>query len=94
MQNLEDVLDNLDRVGQTLKAEGAAEPPPPAVRLTPTESRLLGELTGMELSLDELIRRCDLPAGEVTAAMTTLAIKGLVARRPGGVFALRTKPPS
>ena len=91
VQNIEDILDNLDRVGETLKAEGAAEPDPPTVQATDTEAKLLEHLRGMELSLDELVRRSELPAGEVTAAMTTLAIKGLVAQRPGGVFAARRR---
>jgi DNA-binding IclR family transcriptional regulator len=39
-----------------------------------------------------LVRRSDLPPGEVTAAMTTLVIKGLVAQRPGGLFAARSAP--
>ena len=40
--------------------------------------------------LDELIRRSGRPAHEVTAAMTTLALKGLIAQKPGGVFAARS----
>jgi DNA processing protein len=91
VQSIEDILDGLDRVGETLKAGGAAEPAAPTVETTDAEARLLEHLRGMELSLDELVRRSGRPAGEVTAAMTTLAIKGLVARRPGGIFAARSE---
>jgi len=86
---LEDVLDALGEVGSVLRAEGAEEPPPPAVELSAVEAELLEQLTAVELSLDELVRRTGRPAAEVTAAMTTLAIKGVVARKPGGVFARR-----
>ena len=88
-QDLEDILDALGAVGSVLQAEGAAEPPPPAVKLTETEAELMRHLAGVELSLDELVRRAGRPAGEVTAAMTTLALKGLIAQKPGAVFAAR-----
>ncbi len=87
--NLEDVLDALGGVGSVLQAEGAADPGPPAVKLTRTEAALMKHLAGVELSLDELVRRSDLPPAQVTAAMTTLALKGLIARKPGGIFAAR-----
>ncbi len=45
----------------------------------------------MELSIDELIARTQLPAAEVTAAMTMLALKGVVIQNPGALFALRRK---
>jgi len=86
---LDDILDSLGAVGQVLQDEGAAEPPPPVVDLSPVERKLMEHLTGAELSLDELISRASRPAGEITAAMTTLALKGLIVQRPGGVFAAR-----
>jgi len=93
VQNLEDILDALDRVGESLKAAGAVEPERPQVELTAIESRIMERLAAVELSLDELIQRTGLPPHQVTAAMTTLAIKGLVAQKPGGVFAARSAPP-
>jgi DNA processing protein len=92
VQDLQDILDALDRVGATLKDAGAldAAAEKPAPQLTPTERRCLEHLAAGELDLDELIRRCALPSHEVTAAMTTLALKGLVAQRPGGIFAARS----
>ncbi len=90
--DLEDILDALDRVGEALKSAGAVEaakPAPPQPELTEDESRLMGCLAEAELLLDELVRRTALPAAKVTAAMTMLAIKGLVKQLPGGVFAAR-----
>ena len=90
--DLEDILDALDRVGEALKSAGAVEAAksaPPQPELTKDEARLMGYLAEAELSLDELVRRSRLPAAKVTAAMTMLAIKGLVKQLPGGVFAAR-----
>lgn len=92
VQDLDDVLSALGRVGETLKEEGALEaaaPAGPKVPLSDVERVLMEHLTAAELPLDELIRRTGLPPQEVTAAMTTLALKGLVAQKPGGVFAAR-----
>ena len=94
--DLEDILDALDRVGEALKSAGAVEaakPAPPQPELTKDEARLMGYLAEAELSLDELVRRTGLPAAKVTAAMTMLAIKGLVKQLPGGVFAARKDAP-
>ena len=95
--NLEDILNGLERVGETLKDEGAlaaAASPGPQVQLSDVECALMEQLSAAELSLDELIRRLELPAHQVTAAMTTLALKGVVVRKPGGVFAARSSPPA
>ena len=94
--DLEDILDALDRVGESLKSAGAVEAAkasPPQPELTEEEARLMGPLAEGELSLDELVRRTALPAARVTAAMTMLAIKGLVKQLPGGVFAARKSEP-
>ncbi len=90
VQNLEDILDGLDRVGEVLADEGAAEPIARKVNLTETESALLEHLRAAELSLDELIRLSGLSSSETTAAMTMLAIKGMVDQKPGGVFTARS----
>ncbi len=90
VQNIEDILDGLDRVGEVLTGEGAAEPVARQVELTKTESALMEHLLAAELSLDELIRRSGLASAEATAAMTMLAIKGMVDQKPGGVFTARS----
>ena len=88
---LDDILDSLGVVGQVLQDEDASEPAAPEVPLSPTEAKLMALLAGVELSLDELIARSGRPAGEVTAAMTTLALKGLITQKPGGLFAVRQR---
>ncbi|MDY7010213.1 MAG: DNA-processing protein DprA, partial [Planctomycetota bacterium] len=90
VQNIEDILDRLGRVGEVLTGEGAAEPADRQVELTETESALMEHLSAAELSLDELIRRSGLASSDATAAMTMLAIKGLIAQKPGGIFTARS----
>jgi DNA processing protein len=92
VQELDDVLDALEGVGKALKSAGApmAEAKP-APRLEGMELALFGHLDGSELPLDELVRRSGLPSGQVTAAMTMLVIKGVVAQKPGGIFALKRR---
>jgi len=95
VQDLEDILNALDRVGETLVEEGAlaaAAPARPKIELTDLERKLMQHLSAAELPLDELIRRSGLPVHQVTAAMTTLTIKGAVTRKPGGVFTARGGP--
>ena len=41
------------------------------------------------LSLDELVRETRLDASAVISTLTMLAIRGIVAQRPGSVFALK-----
>ena len=92
VSNLEDILDNLEQVGREMKKSGAIEAtavPAPKVELTELERLLLTHLSGNELSLDDLVRRAACPAPAVTAAMTMLAIKGMVTQKPGGIFAAR-----
>jgi predicted Rossmann fold nucleotide-binding protein DprA/Smf involved in DNA uptake len=44
-----------------------------------------------EKSLDELVRETRLDASAVISTLTMLAIRGVVAQRPGSVFALKRK---
>ena len=90
VQNIEDILDRMDRVGEVLKDEGAAEVPARKIALTQVEADLMGHLSACELSLDELIRLSGLASSDATAAMTMLAIKGLIVQKPGGIFAARS----
>ncbi|KKL24139.1 hypothetical protein LCGC14_2418330, partial [marine sediment metagenome] len=72
VQDLDGILTGLGRVGETLIDEGAAEPVAPVVQLTNVEAKIMAELAQMELPLDEIARRTDLPVHHVTAAMTGL----------------------
>jgi len=86
IQNLDDILEHLDRVGEQMAPQPADEPITPA-SLTETESALLEALGGGELSLDELARRTGIDSAKAAASMTMLVLKGAVAQKPGGVFA-------
>ena len=95
-RDLDDILNALDRVGESLRQAGAPEAVAAAARpdipLNDTERRLMDLLAAQDLDLDELVRRSALPSSSVIAAMTTLAIKRLVTRQPGGVFSARARP--
>ena len=88
VSRLEDILENLDHLGEVITEQGPIiESPARNIALNEKESVLLKHLSTDELSLDELIRRSGLSAGEVSATMTILAIKGLIIQQPDGKFA-------
>lgn len=92
VQNLDDVLEQLGQLGRTLAEQPAAKPAPkPAPNLPPNESAILAVLKqeAGPARLDEIVTRTRLPAHQVTAAMTMLTIKGLVAQQAGNVFHAR-----
>jgi DNA processing protein len=90
VQDLDDILDGLGEVGRTL-----IEPAPTdderltAAVLNPRERSLVTALKEREKSLDELVRETRLDASAVISTLTMLAIRGIVAQRPGAVFALK-----
>ncbi len=86
-QNLEDILEHLGPVGETMTP--AAEPAAPVTPadLPADEAKLLETLTAESLSLDDLVRRTGIDSGPAASAMTMLVIKGLVAQKPGNIFA-------
>ncbi len=86
-QNLEDILEHLGPVGEMMTpADEPAAPVTPA-DLPPDEAKLLETLTAESLSLDDLVRRTGIDSGPAASAMTMLVIKGLVAQKPGNIFA-------
>jgi len=89
VQRLEDVLDSLGRFGEVLAEDAPDESAGLCRELTAAESKLAAALAGAKLSVDELIARTQLAAAKVAAAMTMLALKGVVTQKPGGLFALR-----
>ena len=87
---LDDILAQLGRVGSVMTPpQPTAEQRIAAAGPDETEQKLLDALGDGALGLDEVVRRTGLETGKVAAGMTMLAIKGLVAQRPGGVFALK-----
>ncbi len=91
VQTLDDILEDLGTVGEKLSEEH----PEPSNAIPPglddTEQSLLSALSDGPLSLDELVRRTDLPSHKVTASMTMLVLKGHVAQQPGSVFARKRR---
>jgi len=87
VSSLEDILENLDHLGEVITEQGPIiESPVRNIALNEKEAALMEHLSSDELSLDELIRRSGLTAGEVSAMMTMLAIKGMITRQPDGTF--------
>ena len=86
-QDLPDILEHLGPVGETMSATD--EPAAPVVpdNLTADETKLVDALSANAMSLDELVRRTGIDSGPAASAMTMLVIKGLVAQKPGNVFA-------
>ncbi len=92
VQGLDDILEALGEVGETLTTpESTPDEKLAAAGLDETEQKLTGALKEREKSLDELVRETNLAVSAVISALTMLAIKGIVAQRPGSVFALKRK---
>ena len=91
---LDDIMEHLGEVGAKMtvgdEPDAAAGIPP---GLAETEKALLEALAGGELGLDELVRRTKLDTAAATSAMTMLVLKGLIAQRPGNVFARKRTAP-
>jgi DNA processing protein len=99
---LEDILDELGEVGETLKPKSSKSSDTKAVG-SPEET--LGDLLSASLSdpekriwdflghgandIDTIISMCRLAPNQVSAAMTTLQLKGLVKSMPGNQYARR-----
>ncbi|MCY2931216.1 MAG: hypothetical protein NTV86_17360 [Planctomycetota bacterium] len=78
-------------MGEKLAEETPAPSNAIPAGLDDTERTLLSVLSDGPLSLDELVRRTDLPSPKVTASMTMLVLKGHVAQQPGSVFARKRR---
>lgn len=93
VQDLDDILEALGAVGETL----APEPPPDDAippGLDDRETALYEALCEGEMGLDELVRRTEVPAAAAASAMTMLVLKGAVEQRPGNVFARKKRAAS
>jgi len=92
VQNLDDILEGLGQVGETLTTpEPTDDEKLAAAALNPAEHSLVAALKEREKSLDELVRETRLDTSAVISTLTMLAIRGVVAQRPGAVFALKRK---
>jgi len=88
VQNLDDILEHLDELGDVIAEHIPAEAPAVTVELSPLEREIVAALDGEARSIDHLAAAAGQAAREVVAAMTMLTIKGIVASQPGNVFAL------
>ncbi len=90
--NLEDILQELQGVGEALRRDGAAESSlfdiDVAVGpvLDETERRIVEALGDAEATIDQLIDGTGLPPGRVSSALTMLQLKAAVKALPGGRF--------
>lgn len=88
VQNLDDILEHLDRIGGEMAVAEDSRPAPSG--LTPDEQKLYNALAEKSLALDELVRLTGLDSGKATSTMTMLTLKGAVVQKPGNIFARRS----
>jgi len=98
---LEDVLDELDQVGEIMRRgiaeslrDEAGSPDtglPPAVGLTPDERAVYEALAGGLDDVDEISSSTKLETAQVTSILTSLQLKGLVQLLPGGRVVPRSR---
>jgi DNA processing protein len=93
--SLEDILDELGDIGEKMRAgtEQADKPPsaPPLPgNLSETDKAILSAIVDEPMTVDELCAATELSAGQVSAALTMLQLKGLIRRIAGARF-LRVK---
>jgi len=62
----------------------------PALTLSGNEARVFDALGREEQTIDEVIRRCGLPAGAVSVALLSLEMKRLITQQPGKLFVRNT----
>jgi len=61
--------------------------------LSQMETKIARVLSEGALGLDEIVRQSGVESGRAASAMTMLVLKGVVAQRPGNVFALKRQQP-
>ncbi|WP_224982758.1 DNA-processing protein DprA [Geomonas agri] len=84
VERVEDVLEEL---GIEPQATHPAEPPP-SFPLTPQEAELYALLCQGVLQIDDIIVQSALTAGEVSATLLRLELKGIIIQLPGKRFAV------
>jgi len=100
VMTLDDILDELGEVGDRLRSADrptSSAPPPTTAPPAPTSRPALSaaekrvyDCAGYEpLLQDVIIQAAELPPGETLAALTTLELKGLIRRLPGGLIVRR-----
>ena len=95
VSSLEDILDELGKVGQVMRTGTTeADQPPSAPKLpgnlSETEKAILSAATEEPMTVDEICAAGSLSASQVSSALTMLQLKGLVRSVAGARF-LRIK---
>ncbi len=90
VQDLEDILDGLGDYNRSLLPPEPENLPLPA-GLSETERRLVEALGDEAMTVDAACLASGVPAHEAVAAMTMLALKGVIEQRPGNYFARKTR---
>ena len=92
---LEDMLEHLGGVGETIQGQIDAEAPEPdtiPTNLDATETLLLTALkSDGAMHVDALATHTGLESASVISAMTMLVLKGHVAQQPGNIFAFKSR---
>ncbi len=82
-ESVEDIIANLPHRTPPLSLQ---EEPLPSFSLTPQEASVYTLLAESPLHADEITVKCGLTAGEVSAMLLRLELKGAVTRLPGNYF--------
>lgn len=96
VRSLEDILDELGEVGQTMRSgtERADKRPVRAAlpgNLSDAEKAVLSAATDEPMTVDEFCAATELSAGQVSAALTMLQLKGLIRQLAGARFLARKR---
>jgi DNA processing protein len=83
VERVEDILEEL-----SLALPASGMPAAPTFALTPQEAEIYVLLCRGPLQMDDIIVQSELSAGEVSATLLGLELKGAVSRLPGGHFAV------
>jgi DNA processing protein len=83
VERVEDILEEL-----SLSPPAPAGPPPPSFSLTPQEAELYALLCRGPLQIDDIIVQSALTAGEVSATLLRLELKGAIMQLSGKHFAV------
>ncbi len=96
VRSLEDILDELGDLGQTMRTGTDHADQPPAAPALPAnlshaEKDLLAAATDEPMTVDEFCAATDLSAGQVSSALTMLQLKGLIRQLAGARFLRRKR---
>jgi DNA processing protein len=84
VERVEDILEELSLAPPA----GAGIPHPPSFSLTPQEAELYALISRGPLQIDDIIVQSALTAGEVSATLLRLELKGAIMQLPGKHFAV------